>query len=130
VQGNRRSGFWAMNKISGQIAVLLALTKGLPPFRRDKFGTVEGWPPYIVNRVSEVITAMAHASSDELREAILQIESTDRDSQPDGLMTLLGRVAWDSPASPDPLRVSEALQRGSTLREALFGNGPNASTTN
>ena len=115
-----------MSQIVEKIGKLFREAEGLPPFRRDQSGVVDGWPPAVMADLSEVISALVRSSTQELCEAILEIEDADHTRLPDGLLTLLARVAWDSPASPDPVRVLSACQRGVDLRDALMKPEPQA----
>ena len=116
-----------MSEITNQLAALFRETEGLPPFRRGKSGQVEGWPDQALARLSETISTLAHSSTPELCEAIIEIENANRSKLPKGLLTLLARVASDAPAAPDLIKVANARKRGRTLREALLEGTQNAS---
>jgi hypothetical protein len=116
----------AMIEIVRQLESLFREAEGLPPFRRDKSGEVEGWPAAIVAHLSEIISSLVHASTEELGEAIIEIEKTDKKRSPHGLVALLSRVAWDAPAAPDPVHFSRARQRGLAVRDAPFEQNENA----
>ena len=106
-------------EIDSLIESLFRDAKGLPPFRTDRSGTIPGWPTDMRARVSNIISRLARSSAQELRDAILVIESFDASELPEGLAPTLARVAWDLPMSPDPVRFLVARKRGVGLREAL-----------
>jgi hypothetical protein len=110
-----------MNDISSHLAGFLRETEGLPPFRRNKEGIVEGWPDLTMANLSKLLAALGRSSRAELCEAILVIENADSTRLPHGILVLLSRAVWDAPAAPDPVKVSSRLNQGLGLRAALFG---------
>lgn len=111
-----------MTQIEDVIEGLFCGVSGLPAFKRTGAGVVDGWPADVVRLLESVVTTLAHSSREDLGRAILKIEETDPRSVPQGVLALLSRVAWDSPASPDALSVTTARRRGLSLGEALFGD--------
>jgi len=111
-----------VSQIVSELKNLLRETEGLPPFRRDKAGTVQGWPTAAVAHLSATISSLVRSSSEDLREAIIEIEIADKTRVPEGLIALLMRAAWDAPAAPDLVQVMRARNQGANLRDGLAPN--------
>jgi hypothetical protein len=91
-----------MNALGKMTKQLLRNTQGFPPYRPNTGGDVEGWSSDVLSELKEVVSALAHASRDEIRAAIAEIDRADPARSPDDLIKLLARVAWDNPNAPDP----------------------------
>jgi hypothetical protein len=66
-----------LKPIEESLHELLMETKGLPPYRPDAAGKVVGWPEQAARQVSELVSFLARASSQDVRRAIIVIENTE-----------------------------------------------------